>query len=231
MRWSEVETLKFVKMYLRHENLWNPSDTSYKMKIKREKAYNDIITEFHSSTGILMSETELRIKIKNLRSTYTQEVSKIRQRSSPDFIYTPTIKWFAEWHSCFSAIKKRMDSLEDEANEKKNCNLTDQKHNPLTSQSNDYLLFLKAEPQDFSLSMSQKIKKKRKSKKNSPNFPERSQRDNVDLCSSSKDDEFDIYGKYLAAQLRNMDFNKALRLQLEIQTIVSEARMTALSGT
>lgn len=42
----------------------------------------------------------------------------------------------------------------------------------------------------------------------------------------AKEDEFDIYGKYIASQLRNMDLHKALRLQLEIQNLVSEARMS-----
>lgn len=41
-----------------------------------------------------------------------------------------------------------------------------------------------------------------------------------------KEDEFDIYGKYIASQLRKMDLHKALRLQLEIQNLVSEARIS-----
>lgn len=40
------------------------------------------------------------------------------------------------------------------------------------------------------------------------------------------EDEFDIYGKYIATQLRKMDLHKALRLQLEIQNLVSEARIS-----
>lgn len=42
----------------------------------------------------------------------------------------------------------------------------------------------------------------------------------------SKEDEFDIYGKYIASQLRKMDLHKALRIQLEIQNLVSEARIS-----
>lgn len=110
MRWSELETLKFVNIYLRHEYLWNPYDPGYKCRNKRQEAYGDIIAEFHSATGILMDEVDLRIKIKNLRSTYSQEVAKIRQRSSPDYVYTPSIKWFGEWHRCFNNIKEKISS-------------------------------------------------------------------------------------------------------------------------
>ncbi|XP_068618130.1 uncharacterized protein [Battus philenor] len=54
------------------------------------------------------------------------------------------------------------------------------------------------------------------------------------VCSTSADsvaceDEFDVYGKYIASQLRQMELNKALRLQLEIQNLVSEARISELT--
>lgn len=113
MRWSEIETVNFVKIYLSHEYLWNPYDPGYKCRNKRQNAYRNIISKFQSSTGILMDEVDLRIKIKNLRSTYAQEVSKIRQRSGPDFVYTPSIKWFTDWHRCFNNIKKGISSSSD----------------------------------------------------------------------------------------------------------------------
>ncbi|KAL0821488.1 hypothetical protein ABMA28_004954 [Loxostege sticticalis] len=243
MRWGEVETLKFVKLYLRHDNLWNPSDTDYRMKNKRQKAYNDIISEFRRSTGISMSELDLKIKIKNLRSTYTQEMSKIRQRSSPDFVYTPTIKWFADWHSCFSSIKK-MDSLDDEANDdkKKDSGIHNEKQsNKYTTESDEsYVILLKPEPEErtddeFALDMHQRIKRRRKSFPQPIRYqfqsPSNSESTQPNLNTNQAEDEFDIYGKYLASQLRSMDLQKALRVQLEIQSIVSEARITSLSET
>lgn len=45
-----------------------------------------------------------------------------------------------------------------------------------------------------------------------------------------KEDEFDIYGKYIASQLRKMDLQKAIRLQLEIQSILSEARIADIAS-
>lgn len=47
---------------------------------------------------------------------------------------------------------------------------------------------------------------------------------------SQKEDEFDIYGKYIASQLRGMDIQRALRVQLQIQRLVSDARMEQLSS-
>lgn len=45
-----------------------------------------------------------------------------------------------------------------------------------------------------------------------------------------QEDEFDIYGKYIASQLRKMNLQKALRLQLEIQSLVSEARISDIGS-
>lgn len=46
----------------------------------------------------------------------------------------------------------------------------------------------------------------------------------------TQEDEFDIYGKYIASQLRKMNLQKALRLQLEIQSLVSEARISDIGS-
>lgn len=48
------------------------------------------------------------------------------------------------------------------------------------------------------------------------------------VSNSKCEDEFDIYGKFIASQLRQMDMHRAIQLQLEIQSLVSEARMADL---
>lgn len=45
------------------------------------------------------------------------------------------------------------------------------------------------------------------------------------ISNSEREDEFDIYGKFIASQLRQIDIHRALQLQLQIQSLVSEARM------
>lgn len=93
------------------------------------------------------------------------------------------------------------------------------------SQSDDFILALKTEEisperqQD-----SQKIKKRKHKHRHS------SSNHNIDSTITVKEDEFDIYGKYIASQLRSMELQRALKVQLEIHSIVSEARMSSLSG-
>lgn len=109
MRWDENETYQFVKLYLSKNFLWNPNHEKHNLKDERRKAYKKIIEEFMSLTGIQLNEYGVKIKIKNLRSTYSQEINKIRTRSGPTSKYTPTIKWFADWHRCFQSISGKTD--------------------------------------------------------------------------------------------------------------------------
>lgn len=106
MRWSERETLHFARIYLKHEGLWNSEHPQYRVKYTREVAYKNIIKEFQAKTGIVLQTDEVKRKIKNLRSTYSQEVTKILRRSGPEATYKPTIKWFNDWHRCFKVAHK-----------------------------------------------------------------------------------------------------------------------------
>ncbi|KAG6463859.1 hypothetical protein O3G_MSEX014113, partial [Manduca sexta] len=135
MRWSEAVTLEFVKIYLNHECLWNPAHSGYKLKYEREKAYNEIVTEFKASTMKTLSVPEVKMKIKNLRTTYVQQVHKILQKSSPDCIYEPSLVWFNEMDQCLKHISsiRQTSSCNQESsdinsnqmwveNELQNCN-------------------------------------------------------------------------------------------------------------
>ncbi|CAB3252946.1 unnamed protein product [Arctia plantaginis] len=228
----------------------------WRSKGKRLKAYRDIIAALNDTTGILLNETELKIKIKNLRSTYSQEVSKIKQRSGPNWTYTPNMKWFGEWHKCFSVLKKptedsSFDSQQDISEDtspkiwlsQNEEHLQDETLDPFPDAEEEYNLILKPEPREVpninidrsfvhTANLDSRYENKRKKiKLRSPstdclNFTEITD-SNTDC--GEKDDEFDIYGKYIASQLRKMDLQRALRLQLEIQSLVSEARISDLN--
>lgn len=110
MRWSEAVTLEFVKIYLKHECLWNPAHPGYKLKYQRDKAYGDISSEFECSTNKILSVPEIKMKIKNLRTTYAQQVQKILHKSHPNFIYEPSLVWFHEMDRCLKHIPSNRHS-------------------------------------------------------------------------------------------------------------------------
>lgn len=107
MRWGETVTLQFVKTYLKHECLWNPEHPGYKLKYLREKAYADIGTEFNVSTQKSLSSLEVKLKIKNLRTTYVQQVHKILEKSNCNSIFEPSLIWFHEMDKCLKNLPSR----------------------------------------------------------------------------------------------------------------------------
>ncbi|XP_063386827.1 uncharacterized protein LOC134672797 [Cydia fagiglandana] len=246
MRWSEAITLEFVKIYIKHECLWNPAHTGYKLKYQREEAYSSIQSDFKAATGKSLSIPEIKIKIKNLRTTYCQQVQKILQKSSPDAIYEPSLVWFHEMDQCLKHVPTNRHSTSyinthEIPEVDSSCQLwVDQDlPNENTEDSNpDPLVPHTDEEYDSNqLEDTENIKKERRT---SPPFKKIKKKklkhrannyysESVDSTNQPKEDEFDIYGKYIASQLRKMDERNSLKLKLQIHSLVSEARMSDLS--
>lgn len=92
-RWTSEQNVKFMKLYKDQTNLWNCLDPTYKNRVLRKASLEHIRMELG-----LIDTNEVTKKIKNLRSTYNQEILKIekskKSRSGTDEIYKPSIKWF-----------------------------------------------------------------------------------------------------------------------------------------
>ncbi|KAJ2945420.1 hypothetical protein O0L34_g231 [Tuta absoluta] len=237
MRWGEAATLEFVRLYLREECLWNPDHPGYKNKFKRQMCYNTISAEFEAYSGKRMNIPEIKNKIKSLRSTYAQQVQKILQKSSPDAMYEPSLVWFTEMDRClrnipinirqsivtkFQQEQPVVDSSQMWMDPETLVEKDEENPDPLSSQTDEEYSLAQTEQIPVKKkphTLSKKIKKK-KFKHRTSCFVQ-----NTDI----QEDEFDIYGKYIASQLRQMELQKALRLQLEIQSLVSEARISDLS--
>lgn len=255
MRWSETVTLEFVKIYLRHDCLWNPSHPGYKLKHQREKAYNDISAEFENATTKTLSVLEVKLKIKNLRTTYMQMVHKVLEKSSPDSIYEPSLIWFNEMDNCLKHLStNRYSSSYNHSQENPevdsssqiwvnqqipNQSIEDINPDPLIPHTDEENEVSKEETTKSRIKREmrssplhyKRIKKKKSKTRNSTDYFTDSNSESAvkNQNSKAKEDEFDIYGKYIASQLRRMELRKALRLQLEFQTLVSEARISEIS--
>lgn len=82
-----------MELYKDQTNLWNCLDPNYKNRDLRKASLEHIRMECN-----LQNTNEVTKKIKNLRSTYNQELLKIEKSkksgSGTDEIYKPSIKWF-----------------------------------------------------------------------------------------------------------------------------------------
>ncbi|KAL7645194.1 UNVERIFIED_CONTAM: hypothetical protein RMT77_003580 [Armadillidium vulgare] len=111
MRWSEQETVKFVELYRDNECLWNMKNVNFKNKQVRYKALDYIAKKMGKEDfGI----KEAKKKIKNIRSTYGQEIVKIKKSKQPGNsqtnVYVPSVRWF----NIMDVIMKKKDHKEGE---------------------------------------------------------------------------------------------------------------------
>lgn len=103
IKWDVETTIKFIQLYKLHPCLWNFKSPEYKIKQKRDAAYNSIVNGMNI-TGF--GTLEVKNKIKNLRSTYQQENKKIQESKKSGAglsnVYTSNIKWLKEMEEVFS---------------------------------------------------------------------------------------------------------------------------------
>lgn len=78
--------------YEKREYLWNPVSEHYKNKKIREQGYIEIINALNL---VDVTVKELKNKIKNIRSSYSVELKKIRAaRKAGAHAYRPSVTWF-----------------------------------------------------------------------------------------------------------------------------------------
>lgn len=91
-KWSEDLTIQMIIEYEKREYLWNPVSENYKNKKIREGGYVEIINALNL---IDVTVKELKNKIKNIRSSYSVELKKIRAaRKAGAHAYRPSVTWF-----------------------------------------------------------------------------------------------------------------------------------------
>lgn len=111
MRWSEDTTVKFVGLYKDCECLWNSNNANYRNKNQREAAFSKIANEMGiDGFGV----QEAKQKVKNLQSTYSQELRKIENSKkivgNDGEAYVPSIKWFTMMDNILRNVKKAYKS-------------------------------------------------------------------------------------------------------------------------
>lgn len=113
-KWSPELTLQFVTEYVQNECLWNFKSVQYKNKNSRLQAYNRMKENLNIPN---FGAKEIIKKIKIIRSTYSQELKKIRESrkygSSTDEIYVPTLKWFPILHDTLMTIEVKSRNSQD----------------------------------------------------------------------------------------------------------------------
>ncbi|KAL4143233.1 hypothetical protein QTP88_005590 [Uroleucon formosanum] len=119
VRLNEKMTLRFVELYRDQRVLWDKEHEAYNKRTERLRAYRRI-AEAMSVDGL--GVPEVASKIKNIRSTYLQELKKIKDSAQRHLIqseeedasspYVPKLLWFSILDSMIggAAVKRLYSS-------------------------------------------------------------------------------------------------------------------------
>lgn len=119
VRLNEKMTLRFVELYRDQRVLWDKEHEAYNKRTERLRAYRRI-AEAMSVEGL--GVPEVASKIKNIRSTYLQELKKIKDSAQRHLVqseeeeasspYVPKLLWFSILDSMIggAAVKRLYSS-------------------------------------------------------------------------------------------------------------------------
>ncbi|KAJ2941389.1 hypothetical protein O0L34_g3595 [Tuta absoluta] len=280
-KWSEDLTIQMIIEYEKREYLWNPVSEHYKNKKIREQGYVEIINALNL---VDVTVKELKNKIKNIRSSYSVELKKIRAaRKAGAHAYRPSVTWFEHADRFLRAIvtpssvdnsllempaaSDDSDVVQDLSERKSPEKKSPRKRRSSNRSSTPYVLntpsprpstpfglnqtaggpfgilpastsapFLNppvgiATPLTTSLATIYPVPAKQKK----GNFDDRNGESDTpqDLSQHSNlengnENEFEMFGKLIASQLRKLPLSLALDTQLKIQTLVNAARIQAV---
>ncbi|XP_028029431.1 uncharacterized protein LOC114242463 [Bombyx mandarina] len=277
-KWSEDLTIQMIIEYEKREFLWNPVSEHYKNKKIREQGYVEIINALNL---VDVTVKELKNKIKNIRSSYSVELKKIRAaRKAGAHAYRPSVTWFEHADRFLRAIvtpssvdnslleipmSDDSDIVQDLSERKSPEKKSPRKRRNSNRSSTPYVLntpsprpstpfglngapatpfvilpssgsapFLNppvgiATPLTTSLATIYPVPAKQK-KGNSDSNDHTDLPQDLSQHSENGNDsnEFEMFGKLIASQLRKLPLSLALDTQLKIQTLVNAARIQAV---
>ncbi|XP_026750392.3 uncharacterized protein LOC113511028 [Galleria mellonella] len=276
-KWSEDLTIQMIIEYEKREYLWNPVSEHYKNKKIREQGYVEIINALNL---IDVTVKELKNKIKNIRSSYSVELKKIRAaRKAGAHAYRPSVTWFEHADRFLRAIvtpssvdnslleipaSDDSDAVQDLSERKSPEKKSPRKRRSSTRSSTPYVLntpsprpstpfglnsasatpfgilptstsapFLNppvgiATPLTTSLATIYPVPTKQKKSEDRNGDHSDVPQDLSQHAENGNENEFEMFGKLIASQLRKLPLSLALDTQLKIQTLVNAARIQAV---
>ncbi|KAK4876607.1 hypothetical protein RN001_009113 [Aquatica leii] len=158
---------------------------------------------------------EIKNKIRALRSTYLQELKKIKDSkksgAGADSVYVPHVKWFADMHSFLQCLD-----------------------NKRPTQDNLIVIFSKATKQataTTSTFQAPSLSKRKKSNMQQVSAVLRNLKYIANEVSKEPSlNQFVIFGNSVAAQLQNLTIVNALLTQEQIQSLLTKFRIRELQS-
>ncbi|XP_018012707.1 uncharacterized protein LOC108669808 [Hyalella azteca] len=255
VKWSPDDIELFLETFQKYELLWNVRHKDYSNKTKRETSHGKLKEDLICQGLIVPDVTFLRARIRNIRSTYKVELTKVISSKSSGAgtdVYTPKLLWFKTADSFLNDVvvprksqsnqkcgSEEADVLEDQQVEDDECLDDDD-----DDDDDDGLPFNISTENEAETSVPKRqfatpaAKKRRITK-----FSKREQSARVDRAidklqnivlreqsfSNQALDQYDVFTRHINFQLRQLPFRSFIMLQEKIQSLITKEMLANLS--
>lgn len=219
------ETQLFLDLYEKEECLWRMDiDRSYRLESKRKEARDRIAKAMYIDG---MDEECVRKKFISLRQTFSQEMTKInKSRESGDKVYKSNIFWLAQMRRLIpGGIKRKKTeypSFIEEEEDMDNISI--------------YSITVKSEPDSLYGDNDQEIvncpipekqiKEESISLDGNGHIEQPPSTDNcTEKSQQPNSSRLDLFGKYIAAELKTLNARTCVQLQREIMNMIFDEKI------
>lgn len=105
-RWSDQQTVRFMRIYRDNEHLWNIHHPGYRSRQLRRASLRSFVQLLRIPDFTVGDVVK---KIKSLRSTYYLEMKKIANSGVDEVgapLYTPSMGWFTVMDDIMKTVRK-----------------------------------------------------------------------------------------------------------------------------
>lgn len=212
MKFTNSETIKFLELYEAEEVLYKQSLKDYKNKIKRTEALDRIAAAMNFPD---FGGDEVFKKFRSLSSTYGQEKKKkkavFKSGSGTEDMVSSCLDWIHIMERI--KMKSKPQNLQKSSADFQLVDISDD------NEDDDVMMAV----EDFGPSTSKDCTPP-KQKKKKINMEDKIQMlDSIVEKCKEREDDLDLFGKYVSATLRTLDKPTSLRLRGEIHNIIMQA--------
>nr|XP_049703706.1 uncharacterized protein LOC126056107 isoform X2 [Helicoverpa armigera] len=231
MKWTEQHTLKFVQAYIKFECLYNVKCAEFKNKQLRDAALLKLSEAMGNPD---FGPKEAYNKIRSLKSTFSQEHKKVKDSiksgAGLDDIYVPNIKWYKVMDDALKAVnvgecRETSSNMNLESQNKINeDNIEPRGTEGEKAVENSSRVGTSSN--DSGQSFKRKNPRKRPTLREYDNLLTKAQNVANSVNSSVvSENEFDLFGRMVAVQLKNLPMESAIEAQQYIQNYLSGLRL------
>ncbi|RZF34359.1 hypothetical protein LSTR_LSTR008898 [Laodelphax striatellus] len=234
-RWSGERIIKFLELYEQHPCLWNVHSSLYTNRKLREAAYENMAKSMRIEG---FTARDVIAKIRSIRNVYTLELNKIlkskKSGAGLDDVYKPKLQWFATADRILHSVVQIKDRQSTEIIQEETNSENEHVREPSETIEPDVIV--ETSKRKYSNEFFQNSPSTFRPKKFKSSIISRTekaindlQKISMSLNQSPEDNEFDSFGKHIAAQLKKLPTSVALKSMGYIHSYLIEQRMNSCS--